>query len=232
VHFASRGAMDIRGLGYERVKALITAGFVGSVADLYDRKQLDQEQLLTLEGFADKSAGQLLAAIDASKTRPLSTLLFALGIRHVGVQGARLLARHFTTMDRLAKASAEEIGDVRGVGPTIAEAVAGFFQEGRNRDLIKRLEALGVALTEPEAEAKGPLAGQTFVITGTLEMLSRAQAEQLIEQAGGHITASVTKKTTAVVVGADPGSKMDKALELGVETISEAELLRRLGRNP
>jgi DNA ligase (NAD+) len=232
VHFASRGAMDIRGLGYERVRALIAAGFVGSVADLYDRKKLNPEKLLTLEGFAEKSAGQLIAAIDASKTQPLSTVLFALGIRHVGFQGARLLARHFTTMHRLAKASPEEIGAVRGVGPTIAEAVAGFFREAKNRELLKDLARFGVNLTEPQAEAEGPLAGQTFVITGTLETLSRAQAEQLIEQAGGHVTASVSKKTTAVVVGADPGGKMDKALALGVETISEAELLRRLGRNP
>jgi DNA ligase (NAD+) len=135
-------------------------------------------------------------------------------------------------MDRLAEASAEEIGAVRGVGPTIAQAVVGFFRERRNRELIARLAKLGVNLAEPRTEAEGPLGGQTFVITGTLEMLSRAQAEQLIEQAGGHVTASVSKKTTAVVVGAEPGSKMDKALELGVETISEAELLRRLGRNP
>jgi DNA ligase (NAD+) len=232
VHFASRGAMDIRGLGYERVRALIAAGLVGSVADLYDRKKLNATRLLTLEGFAEKSAGQLIAAIDASRTRPLATVLFALGIRHVGFQVARLLARHFTTMDRLAKAPAEEIGAVRGVGPTIADAVAGFFREAKNRELLKALARLGVNLTEPQAEAEGPLAGQTFVITGTLETVSRTQAEQLIEQAGGHVTASVSKKTTAVVVGADPGSKMDKALELGVETISEAELLRRLGRNP
>ena len=232
VHFASRGAMDIRGLGYERVRALIDAGLVGSVADLYDRDKLNETKLLTLEGFAEKSAGQLITAIEASKTRPLSTVLFALGIRHAGFQVARLLARHFTSMDRLAKAKAEDIGAVRGVGPTIAEAVAGFFHDGKNRQLIKALAKAGVNLTEPEAAPEGPLAGQTFVITGTLETLSRAQAEQLIEQAGGHVTSSVSKKTTAVVVGADPGSKMDKALELGVETISEAELLRRLGRNP
>jgi DNA ligase (NAD+) len=232
VHFASRGAMDIRGLGYERVRALISAGLVGSVADLYDRKRLDATKLLALEGFAEKSAGQLIAAIDASRSRPLSTVLFALGIRHVGFQVARLLGRHFTTMDRLAKAPAEEIGAVRGVGPTIAEAVAGFLREAKNRELLRDLDRFGVNLTEPLAEAKGPLGGQTFVITGTLEALSRTEAEQLIEQAGGHVTASVSKKTTAVVVGADPGSKMDRALELGVETISEAELLRRLGRNP
>ena len=232
VHFASRGAMDIRGLGYERVRALIDAGLLESVADLYDRAKLKTDDLLKLEGFAEKSAGQLIAAIDASKTRPLSTVLFALGIRHVGFQVARLLARQFSTMGRLAKSLAEEIAAVRGVGPTIAEAVAGFFQEPRNRKLVDRLEKLGVNMKEPHADAEGPFAGQTFVITGTLETLSRAQAEQMIEQAGGHVTSNVSKKTTAVVVGADPGSKMDKALELGVETISEAELLRRLGRNP
>src|SRR2546426_3526909 len=149
VYFASRGAMDIRGLGYERVRALLQAGFIENVADLYDRDRLSLARLLTLDGFAEKSAQQLLAAIDASKSRPLSTLLFALGIRHVGATGARLLARHFGSMSRLAKASAEEIGRIRGIGPAIAEAVAGLFARQRNRKLIARLEKLGLTMTEP-----------------------------------------------------------------------------------
>jgi DNA ligase (NAD+) len=146
VHFASRSAMDIRGLGYERVKALLDAKLIADVSDLYDRKKVSLLHLLTIERFAEKSAQQLLDAIDASKQQPLSTLLFALGLRHVGAQGAKLLARHFGTMARLAKATPDEIGAVRGVGPTIAEAVAGFFAEPRNRKLIERLAKLGLTL--------------------------------------------------------------------------------------
>jgi len=230
VHFASRSAMDVRGLGYERVRALLDAKLIEDVADLYE---ITPRQLLTLEGFAEKSAQQLVDAIAASKDRPLSSLLFALGIRHVGAQGAKLLARHFGTMDALAGASAEEIGEVRGIGPAIADAVAGFFADPRNRKLIERLEKLGLTLKET-ATATGPrpLADQTFVVTGTLPTLSRQQARDLIEAAGGHVSDGLSKKTTAVVVGADPGSKLEKAKSLGVEQIDEAELLRRANRKP
>ncbi|MGH7538637.1 MAG: NAD-dependent DNA ligase LigA, partial [Gemmatimonadales bacterium] len=234
VHFASRGAMDIRGLGYERVKALLDAKLIADVADLYDRKKLNLLPLLSLEGFAEKSAQQLLDAIDASKQQPLSTLLYALGIRHVGVQGARLLARHYGSMEKLAKASPAEIGDIRGVGPAIAEAVAGFFKEPQNQKLIKRLDRLGVRMTEPTAAgaAGTPLAGQTFVITGTLSGLSRDAATKLIEAAGGHVADNVSKKTSAVVAGENPGSKLEKANALGVPVIDEAELLRRATSKP
>ena len=229
VHFASRSAMDIRGLGYERVGALIDAKLIADVADLYE---ITVMHLLTLEGFAEKSAQQLVDAIQASKRQPLSVLLFALGIRHVGAQGAKLLARHFGAMKALAKASAEEISAIRGVGPAIAEAVAGFFAEPRNRKLIERLEKLGLTMQEPiAATSGGPLAGQTYVITGTLPTLSRPQAKEKIEAAGGHVTDSVSTKTTAVVVGADAGSKAEKAKALGIEQIDEAELLRRIRPN-
>jgi len=228
VHFASRSAMDIRGLGYERVGALIDATLIADVADLYE---LTVMQLLTLEGFAEKSAQQLVDAIGASKRQPLSVLLFALGIRHVGAQGAKLLARHFGTMKALAKASAESISAIRGVGPAIAEAARGFFAEPRNRKLIERVEKLGLTLQEPiAATSGGPLAGQTFVITGTLPSLSRQKAAELIEAAGGSVADSVSKQTTAVVVGADAGSKLEKAKALGVPLIDEAELLRRAHR--
>ena len=234
VHFAGRGAMDIRGLGYERARGLLQAGYVESVADLYDRNRLDLARLLTLEGFAEKSAAQLLAAIDASKERPLGTLLFALGIRHVGEQGARLLARHFGSIHALEKATAEQIGEIRGVGPAIAEAVAGFFKEPRNRKLIQRLDLLGVNMeaSVERAAGPGPLAGQTFVITGTLSSLSREQAAELIQAAGGHVTDSVSRKTTAVVVGANAGSKVERAQALGIPVIDEAELLRRARSTP
>ena len=230
VHFASRGAMDIRGLGYERVRALLDAKLIDDVADLYEVTPLE---LLRLEGFAEKSAQQLVDAIADSKAQPLSSLLFALGLRHVGTQGAKLLARHFGTMRALASASAAEIGEVRGIGPIVAEAVAGFFTEPRNRKLIERLEKLGLTLRET-ATATGPrpLADQTYVITGTLPTLSRQQARDLIESAGGHVSDSLSKKTTALVVGADPGSKLEKAKTLGVEQIDEAELLRRANRKP
>ncbi len=228
VHFASRGAMDIRGLGYERVRALLDAGLIANVGDLY---KLTPMQLLTLEGFAEKSAQQLVDSIAASKRQPLSALLFGLGIRHVGAQGAKLLARHFGTLAALAKAGATEVGEVRGIGPAIAEAVAGFFADPRNKALLKSLEKSGLTLKET-ATATGPrpLADQTFVVTGTLPTLSRQEARDRIEAAGGHVSDSLSKKTTALVVGADPGSKREKAAALGVEQIDEAELLRRLSR--
>ena len=230
VHFAGRSAMDIRGLGYERVRALLDAKLIANVADLY---ALTPMQLLTLEGFAEKSAQQLVDSIAASKRQPLSALLFGLGIRHVGAQGVKLLARHFGTMASLAKASAEEVGEVRGIGPAIAEAVAGFFADPRNKELLRSLEKSGLTLKETEtATGPRPLADQTFVVTGTLPTLSRQQAREVIEAAGGHVSDSLSKKTTALVVGADPGSKLDKAEALGIEQIDEAELLRRANRKP
>ena len=228
VHFASRDAMDIRGLGYERVKALLGARLIADAADLYDRKRLNLLHLLTIEGFAEKSAQQLLDAIDESKQQPLSTLLYALGIRHVGSQSARLLARQFGSMTRLHKAPAAEIGEIRGIGPEIAEAVAEFFATPANRKLIERLTKLGLSTEEPAAAAgAGPLTGQTFVITGTLPTLSRDDATRLIEAAGGHVADSVSKRTSAVVAGENPGSKLAKAGTLGIPVITEAELLRR-----
>jgi DNA ligase (NAD+) len=211
------------------VRALLTPGLIENVADLYDRERLSLVHLLTLEGFAEKSAAQLLHAIDESKQRPLSTLLFALGIRHVGVQSARLLARHFGSMQTLSSASAAEINEIRGVGATMAEAVAGFFQEPRNRALVTRLLQLGLADHEPaESSTAGrPLSGQTFVITGTLASLSRERAAELIRIAGGHVTDNVSKRTSAVIAGANAGSKLERAKALGIPVIDEAELLRR-----
>ena len=227
-HFAARGAMDIRGLGYERVKQLLDAGLIRDVADLY---ALSEEQLVPLEGFAEKSASQLVKAIAASKERPLSTLLLALGIRHVGQGAAELLARRFGTMDALLAASEEQIGTVRGVGPAIAAAVGAFFKETRNRTLVERLKVAGLRMDEPVKVTEGGVFdGQTFVLTGTLPKLTRGEATRLIEQAGGAVTGSVSKKTTAIVAGEEPGSKLEKAKTLGVPVWGEADLLRRLGR--
>jgi DNA ligase (NAD+) len=226
VHFASRGAMDIRGLGYERVEKLLEAKLIADVADLYDLEPLP---LQDIEGFAEKSAQQLVDAIAASKQHPLATLLFALGIRHVGEGIAELLARRFGTMNALMAASEEEIGEVRGVGPAIAEAVAAFFKERRNLKLVARLKKAGLRMDEPvTASGEGPLAGGVFVLTGTLPTLSRAEATKRIEAAGGAVTGSVSKQTMAVVAGDDPGGKLDKAKQLGVPVWDEAELLRRL----
>ncbi len=227
-HFAARGAMDIRSLGYERVKQLLDAGLIRDVADLYDLTEL---QLIGLEGFAEKSASLLVKAIAASKAQPLSRLLFALGIRHVGDGVAELLARRFGTMEALTAASAEVIGEVRGVGPAIAAAVAAFFREDRNRQLVRRLAAAGVRMDDPvKFTAGGVFDGQTFVLTGTLPKLSRAEATRLIVQAGGAVTGSVSKKTAAIVSGDEPGSKLEKAKQLGIPVWDESELLKRLGR--
>jgi DNA ligase (NAD+) len=228
VHYASRDAMDIRGLGYERVRQLLDTGLIANVADLYD---LRAEQLVELDRFADQSAGQLLAAIAASKERPLSALLFGLGIRHVGKTVAQLLARRFGTMQALMKAPVEKINDVPGVGSAIADAAVAFFCERRNQELLRRLERAGLSFTEPRAAAAGgALVGKTYVLTGTLPTLSRGQATELIESAGGRVAGSVSKKTDAVVAGGEAGGKLDKAQALGVEVIDEDELLRRVGR--
>ena len=230
VHFASRGAMDIRGLSYARIQQLIAASLVHDVADLYD---LRVEQLTALERFAELSARNLVDAIEASKAQPLSRLLFGLGIRHVGQTAAQLLARHFGSMDALRRATSEEILALRGIGETIALAVVAYFQDRTAAALVDKLERAGLTMTEPVAVvAGGAFIGMTFVVTGTLPNLSRAQATELIESQGGRVTSGVSKATTCVVVGADAGSKLEKARTLGVETIDEAELLRRSSGAP
>jgi DNA ligase (NAD+) len=229
VHFASRDAMDIRGLGYERVRQLINEGLIENVADLY---LITSDQIVELEGFAKKSAEQLVAGIQNSKSRPLSLLLFGLGIPHVGKTVAVLLARRFGKMDALAKAACAGKVEMPGVGPVIAESISAFFNEPRNQTLLDALKAAGVNQTEPNAaDADGPLAGKTYVLTGSLPTLSRSQAAALIEEAGGRVAGSVSKKTDAVIAGEDAGSKLEKAKSLGVEVIDEAELLRRVGKD-
>lgn len=228
VHFASRGAMDIRGLSYARIEQLIVAGLVHDVSDLY---KLTEEQLVTLDGFAERGAENLVAAIDASKAQPLSRLLFGLGIRHVGQTAAQLLARHFGTMDALSRATEEDILALHGVGETIALAVVAYFADHSASALVKKLAKAGLTMTEPISVAAGAtFSGMTFVITGTLPTLSRSQATALIESEGGRVASGVSKATTAVVVGSDAGSKLEKARSLGVEMIDEAELVRRAGR--
>lgn len=226
VHFASKDAMDIDGLSYARIQQLLSAELVHDVADLYDVTVM---QLAGLERFAQKSAENLAAAIGTSKGQPLSRLLFGLGIRHVGAQAAQLLARHFGSLDALMSASAQQLGAVRGIGDIIAQSVADYFADTTTRALMERLRDRGLTLTEPQAvAADGALSGSTVVITGTLPGLSRGEATALVERAGGRVTSSVSKKTTFVVAGEEAGSKLDKAVELGVEVIDEAELRRRV----
>lgn len=226
VHFASRGAMDIRGLSYARIRQLVDEKLVHDPADLYS---LTPEQLKELEGYADKGAHSVVDAIAQSRSQPLSRLLHALGIRHVGAIAAQLLASHFGTLDALIAASREEISEVRGIGDTIASAVADYFSDASAARLVAKLRAAKVNLTEPHTTPKdGPLTGKSVVITGVLPTLSRGKATELVEAAGGRVTGSVSKSTSFVVVGEDAGSKLDKARTLGVETIDEATLLRRV----
>jgi DNA ligase (NAD+) len=227
VHFTSRGAMDIRGLSYARIEQLVQEGLVRDPGDLY---ALTREKLLELEGYAEKGAEGLIAAIEASKSQPLSRLLHALGIRHVGSIAAQLLAQHFGTLDALMAASADDILNVRGIGATIADGVVEYFSDPAGRKLVEKLRSRGVNLSEPRAVvAGGPLSGKIAVITGTLPTLSRTRATATIEAAGGRVTGSVSRSTDFLVAGEDAGSKLDKAKSLGVEIIDEAELLRRVG---
>ena len=228
IHFTARNAMDIRGLSEQRVRQLLEAGLISDPSTLYD---LTEDVMEALPRFGERSAQQLVAAIEASKTQPLSRLLFGLGIPDVGEETAKVLARRFGTAEALQEASAEEIEALHGVGPSIAASVSRWFQSAENRALVKALAAAGVNTTEPSrAEAEGALLGKKIVITGTLPTLGRTEAKELVEGAGGKVTDSVSKATDFLVVGTDAGSKLDKARALGVEVIDEAELLRRIGR--
>ena len=227
-HFTSRDAMDIRGLSHQRLEQLIAAGLVNDGADIY---RLTVEQVAGLERFAAKSAEALIAATATSKSQPLSRLLYALGIRHVGGESAKLLARAFGSMDALAAASVEDLEALHGVGHTMAEAVRAWFDDPIARDLLERLRAAGLRMDEPRAAASdGVFKGMKIVLTGTLPTLSRPQATERIESAGGKVTSSVSKATDIVVAGDEAGSKLEKAQQLGVTVIDEAELLRRLGQ--
>ncbi len=228
VHFSSKDALDIDGLSYARIQQLIGAGCITDFADLFD---VTAEQLIALERFARKSAENLVASIAAAKQQPLSRLLFGLGIRHVGAQAAQLLAKQFGTMDAIINATPEQLGSVRGIGDIIATSVASYFADPTSRALVERLRERGLRFDEPNAvQADGPLTGATVVLTGSLPSLSRGDASALVEAAGGRVTSSVSRKTTFVVAGEEAGSKLDKAIELGVEVIDEAELIRRTGR--
>jgi DNA ligase (NAD+) len=228
-HFVSRGAMDIDGVGEKLCQALFKARLIGDAADLY---YLTRNQLLGLERMADKSAANILKSIDRSKNRPLGRVIFALGIPHVGDQYAELLAEQFWSIDDLAKASQDELSALPTVGPKIADSIRAFFRQEGNRQIIEKLRRAGVRLAGKEVQETSPgelpLAGLEFVLTGRLESLSRSDAEARIRALGGRTGSEVTRATTHVVVGADPGSKLVKAQRLGTRILGEEELIDML----
>jgi DNA ligase (NAD+) len=221
LHFASRGVMNIDGMGDALVTQLTERGMVKNVADIY---KLIKDDLLKLERMGEKSAQNVLNEIEASKKLPLERVIYGLGIRFVGERTAQFLAEHFGSMNALINASEEELEQVNEVGPRIAKSIAEFFQEPRNRELVKRLEAAGLTFSGKKRERGTKLAGKTFVLTGTLSRYSRDEAKKLIEDAGGRVSGSVSKKTDYVVAGTDAGSKLEKAKELGVTVIDEKEM--------
>jgi DNA ligase (NAD+) len=227
LHFASRGVMNIDGMGEVLVNQLTERKMVKNVADIY---RLTKGDLLKLERMGDKSAENILREIDASKKLPLERVIFGLGIRFVGERTAEFLAEHFGSLDSLMDAREEELQEVNEVGPRVAESIVEFFQEPRNRQLVDQLRDAGITFKGKKKERGTTLAGQTFVLTGTLVHYSRDEAKKMIEDAGGRVSGSVSKKTNYVVAGADAGSKLDKAKELGVPVITEAEMEKLVGK--
>ena len=230
LHFASRGVMDIDGLGDALVDQLLGRGFVHNIADLY---ALTEEQLLELERMGKKSASKIISNIDRSRSQPLPRVLNGLGIPFVGERTAQILAGHFGSMDAIAEASAPELQSAEEIGPKVAEAIRQFFGEKRNRDLVERLRAAGLQFTGAKTVVhEGALSGKTFVLTGTFPSLKREEAKERIEAAGGKVVGSVSSKTQFVVAGEEAGSKLEKAQALGIPVIDEEELLGMLEKAP
>jgi len=226
-HFAWRGAMDIRGLGGRTVHQLIEKGLVKDLADLYQLTPID---LSGLEGFAEKSIENMMSAIEASKRPRLDRFLFALGIEHVGDTVARLLADHYGALEPLLEATEDNLQEIKGIGPEVAESVRRFFSSARNRKVLDRLAKAGVKpVAEKRAKGKLPLAGEVVVFTGGLEGLSRPEAQRKAEAAGAQVASGVGRKVTLVVAGPGAGSKLDEARKLGIQVIDEAAFLRRIG---
>jgi DNA ligase (NAD+) len=227
-HFVSRGAMDIRGIGESMSALLLKKGLVKDVADLYYLKNKGN-QLSNIERMAEKSVSNMLNAIEKSKDRPLGRVIFALGIRHVGAETAEVLASHFGGIDRLANASREQLMSISAIGPKIAESITAFFRQPENIDIIRRLKEARVRLEEEAARSEElPLSGMEFILTGRLETFSRPEAEARIKALGGITGSNVTRKTTYLVVGVDPGSKLNRALALSTKQLTEEEFLHLL----
>jgi DNA ligase (NAD+) len=226
-HFA--GVMDIEGLGEKWVMNLLDEGLISDPAGIY---YLTKEQLVALPRMGDKLAEKVLANIEAAKGRGLGRLLFALGIRHVGGEIAMLLADHFGTLDALAAASVEEVAEVEGVGPRIAESVHAYFRDKAKQKIIEKLREAGVSMEHRRAKrVEGPLTGETFVFTGTLAAMPRSRAESIVAGLGAQAVDSVTRKVTRLVAGADPGSKLAKAEGYGIEIMDEAAFLALLKKH-
>jgi DNA ligase (NAD+) len=229
-HFVSRGAMDIEGFGEKLAGALLEAGLIKDVGDIYTLKD-KKEDLIGLERMGEKSASNVLKAIEESKNRPLSRVIFALGIRHVGSETAEILVKHFGSIDKLSQSTAEELMTAPTIGPKIAESIVAFFRQESNRKVIEKLRQAGVRMREEAARPRElPLAGKEFVVTGKLESCTRTEAEARIRELGGLVGSSVSKKTDFLVVGADSGSKRDRALELGTTILNEKQFLDMLGK--
>ena len=225
-HFASKRAMDIEGLGVKLIDQLVDKGLVKDVADLY---YIQKGPLIALERMADKSAQNIIDAIEKSKTKLLSKFLYALGIRHVGETTAEDLARRFTRLDDFFHLSEADLKEVEGIGPEVAASVVRFFSDKKNRESIELLRKAGVTVTEPKSKEKGKWAGKTFVFTGALKAFGREQARSRVESLGGLTSSTLSKKVDYVVVGSDPGSKFDKAKELGIKTMTEEEFKKMTG---
>lgn len=228
IHFASKGAMEIDGLGPAIVEKLIDEGLVKTCADLYELKKDD---IVSLEGFAEKSASNLIESIENSKSRGLDRLLFALGIRLIGSRAAKLIAERFGTIDSVAEANAEQIAEIPDIGEKMAGSVEHYFSESASIELIEHLRKCGVDMTYEAVEKGGIFSGKTFVITGTLPGMKRSEAKKLIEDNGGKVSSSVSKKTDYLLAGDEAGSKLDKANKLGINVISEEDLEKMLDNN-
>ncbi len=225
-HFVSRTAMDIEGLGDKLIERLVQAGLVKDVADLYT---LTSEQLLTMERMGEKSVTKILANIAGSKTRPLASVIFALGIRHIGEHSSEVLAGHFGTLEKLQVANVDELAAVHEIGRTTAESIFEFFQSARNQETLAKLKTAGLA---PQAHASAPQSdewkGKTFVFTGSLLRVKREEAEDMVKKRGGRASGSVSKQTSYVVAGENAGSKLTRAQELKVPVLTEDEFLDML----
>jgi DNA ligase (NAD+) len=227
LHFAHRRAVEVEGLGDKLVEQLVDTGVIRTLPDLY---RLGLTALTALDRMADKSAQNILAALEKSKATTLPRFLFGLGIRHVGEATAKALARHFGKLDAVMDATPEQLLEVADVGPIVALAIRTFFDQAHNREVVEQRRACGITWEEgePAAQAPKPLAGQTFVLTGTFPTLSRDQAKDLLEAAGAKVAGSVSKKTSYVVAGEEAGSKLDKAQALGITVLDEAGMLALL----
>jgi DNA ligase (NAD+) len=230
-HFVSRTAMDIEGMGSKLTDRFVDLGWIGDIADVYS---LDWKEVAQLEGLGEKSAANLAASTEASKTRPLARIVNALGIRHVGERTAQLLVDRFGSIDAMMEASEEDINAIGGIGAVVAASIHSFFAAERNQAVIEKLRAAGVRMAETRQERTGglDLKGMTIVLTGRFERFTRPQAEELLRQAGANVTGSVSKKTTLVIAGEEAGSKADRARELGIAIAGEDELMRLLGMEP